>query len=54
MNFLKNLFSTGEILPLNYVCTVKCKCICNTLDQTVYTSPNTYPTGHTVNGTKKP
>ena len=54
MNFFKNLFGTSELLPLNYVCTVRCKCECGTLDQTVDNSPNTYPTGHSVSGTKKP
>ena len=54
MKFLKNLLNPGELLPLNYVCTVKCKCECTTLNDTVDNSPNTYPTSHTVQGTKKP
>lgn len=55
MNFLKNLFGNNELLPLGYVCSVKCTCDCgNSLDQVVNNEPGTHETKHTVNGTKKP
>ena len=55
MNFFKNLFGNNALLPLGYVCSVRCTCKCgDNLDQVVDNSPNNNPGSHTVSGTKKP